>query len=255
MRAARGALAHRASRPSPPTLTVHDPSLNNAAQPFGQRVWLTLLESGTAFDYVETAIAKGEKTPEFTAAYKAALGADPASDGKVPVLEELDAAGAVTFSVTESAVVADYVAARAGGALLPATPAERARAGIWAEQSVAPFVKAFYALLMHRAAHGPVEAKAAALADAARAAGAALAPCGGPFLLGARLTTADLMLAPFVLRLCTVRHYRGFELPTEGADAQRFLAFVAAISARESVKATTPDDAFFIEGYKGYAVE
>ena len=104
--------------------------------PFAHRVWLVLEHTGTAYERAEVSIAPGEKPSWFSAAYAKALGADASSDGKVPVLED----GA--FSLTESAHVADYVAAKAAAegrvSVLPATPEERAVTGLFAEQCVSP---------------------------------------------------------------------------------------------------------------------
>ena len=95
-----------------------------------------LEHTGTAYERAEVSIAPGEKPSWFSAAYAKALGADASSDGKVPVLED----GA--FSLTESAHVADYVAAKAAAegrvSVLPATPEERAVTGLFAEQCVSP---------------------------------------------------------------------------------------------------------------------
>jgi glutathione S-transferase len=73
----------------------------NRICPFAQRVWLTLLEAGTPHEFISVSITAGEKPPILTEVYRAALGADVASDGKVPVLVDGD------FTLTESAVVAD----------------------------------------------------------------------------------------------------------------------------------------------------
>lgn len=240
-------------------------------------MWLTLLETDTPFEFVETSISAGEKCVSgrassrparlvrrappnlthdpprrpawFTAAYKRALGADLASDGKVPVLEEPLADGS-TFSLTESAVVADYVAARAGGALLPATPLERARTTLFVEQTLGRYIPAFYGLLRAQTPEA-VEAARAAFHAAVGAVGVALG--AGPFFLGARVTMADVLLYPFVERLCVLKHYRQLELPTEGAGFAAFEAWTVAMAARPSAVATAQPADFFINGYRFYA--
>jgi glutathione S-transferase len=219
--------------------------ITNRICPFAHRVWLVLLESGTAFETREAAIAPGTKPEWFTAAYRAALGADPASDGKVPTLIDGD------FSLTESAVVAEYVAGKAAPALLPASPRDRAEAALFVSQGVDGWVKAFYPLLM--AQDEAAQAKAAA--DLVKAAGTLatwLGRRGGPYLLGAAPTLPDFLLWPFLERLSVLAHYRGFALPTDAAYAPLH-AFVAAMGARPSVVAAKQDPAFFIEGYAGYA--
>jgi glutathione S-transferase len=192
-----------------------------------------------------TSITAGAKPAWFSEIYRAALGADPASDGKVPVLQD----GA--FVITESAVVADYVAAKAGGALLPATPEARARAAIFAEQGVSKFVGAFYPLL--RSSPEERAEKTAAFLAAVAATGAALGASGGPFFAGAAVSLADFLLWPFVERVCVLEHYASLALPREGAGFVAFAAWSDAMRALPSVVATRQEPAFFIDGYKGYA--
>jgi len=163
----------------------------------------------------------------------------------VPVLQD----GA--FTLTESAVVADYVAAKAGGALLPATAEARARAAIFAEQVVAKYVGAFYPLL--RSAPEAREEKTAAFLAAVAAAGAALGASGGPFFAGAAVSLSDFLLWPFVERVCVLEHYAACAIPREGAGFAEFARWSDAMRALPSVEATAQPAALFIDGYKGYA--
>jgi glutathione S-transferase len=215
--------------------------------PFAHRVWLVLEHTATPYEVAEVSIAPGEKPAWFTAAYRAALGADPSSDGKVPVLEDDD------FSLTESAHVADYVAAKAAAegrvSVLPASPAERAVTGLFSEQCVSPLLPPFYGLLRAQK-DDEKEAAAGKLRAALAAVSSALACRGGPFLLGARATLGDFLLWPFVERLCVLKHYRGFDAPPElGA----FSAWVVAMEALPAVQKTKKDPAFFVAGYAKYA--
>jgi glutathione S-transferase len=83
---------------------------------------------------------------------------------------------------------------------------------------------------------------------------AALAARGGPFLLGgAAPMLPDLMLWPFIERLCVVQHFRGYTLPEEPRFAP-LRAWEAAMRARESVAATSNDIAFFAPHYAKYVV-
>ena len=215
--------------------------------PFAHRVWLVLEHTSTPYEIAEVSIAPGEKPAWFTAAYRASLGADPASDGKVPVLQDGD------FSLTESAHVADYVATKAASegrpSLLPASPAERAATGLFAEQCVGNLLPPFYGLLRAQKEEER-EAAAVKLRAALGAVSAALARLGGPFLLGAAPSIGDFLLWPFVERLCVLKHYRGFEAPPELAP---FAAWVAAMGALPAVQKTKQDAAFFVAGYAKYA--
>ena len=214
--------------------------INNKICPFGARVWLTLEATGLPYTFKETPLAPGTKPSWFTAAYAKALGADPASDGKVPVLED------GPFSLTESLHCADYVCAKAGK-LLPPSPADRARSGLFLE-AVAKFVPPFYALLMKQTAEEQAAAKAQLLAALAALA-AQLRALGGPFLLGAEASYADFMLYPFFERLVILEHYRGFRLDAEAAaDAALapLAAWRATMAQLPAAKATAQDPAFFM---------
>ena len=224
--------------------------INNKICPFGHRVWLTLLETGTPHQFVDVSITAGEKPEFFTAAYRRALGADPASDGKVPVIEEKLADG-TTFTLTESAVIADYLIASKNPSMLPSTPIERVRTALFIDQCLGKYIPAFYGLL--RAQGDAVEPKRAEFHAAVALVGAALDNCGGPYLLGARVTIADILLYPFVERLCVLRHYRALQLPTEGAHFASFHRFCDAFRGRSSATTTAQPDAFFIAGYEKYA--
>jgi glutathione S-transferase len=224
--------------------------INNRICPFGHRVWLALLESSTPFEFVETSISPGEKPAWFTDAYRRALGADRASDGKVPVIEETLADG-TTLTLTESAVIAEYIIASRDPSLLPSSPIERVRTALFVDQALGKFIPAFYGLL--RAQGDTVEPKRVEFHTAVAIVGEALDTSGGPFLLGARVSIADILLYPFVERLCVLRHYRALQLPTEGASFAAFHRFGEAFRGRASAAATAQPEAFFNEGYAKYA--
>jgi len=57
---------------------------------------------------------------------------------------------------------------------------------------------------------------------------------------------------PWLARFAVITHYRGFPLPP-ASELPRLNAFVDAMRARDSVKASTMPDAFYIEGYVVYA--
>jgi glutathione S-transferase len=169
---------------------------------------LALLETNAAHELKLTDLK--QKPSWFTTLYKSSLGADPASDGKVPILED----GALTLC--ESGIIADYVLAKSaqsgGPDLLPATPEERALTALFVEQVVGRYVGAFYPLL--RAKTPEEQAVAAPKFEAAvEAVDAALQRKGGPYLLGSRCTFGDLMLWPFVSRSWVLALTRGLGPP------------------------------------------
>jgi glutathione S-transferase len=101
---------------------------SNPICPFAHRVWLALLETGTAHEFKHVAL---DHIPAwYTPIYKSALGADPSNDeGAVPVIQDGD------FLLAESAVIAKYVIAKSDGSkIVKPTPEEEARISIFTEQ-------------------------------------------------------------------------------------------------------------------------
>ena len=115
------------------------------------------------------------------------------------------------------------------------------------------FVGAFYGLLRARGDEAQAAATATLLNATARIS-AEYARSEGPFFAGARLSLADVLIWPWIARLGTLQHYRKFAVPDEPQYAA-YHAFVAVMRARPAVQATQSDDAYFIEGYKSYAVD
>lgn len=190
--------------------------------------------------------------------YRASRGADVASDGKVPVLIEKGAeAGGADLHLTESAVIADYVAAKFAPRLLPPTPLHRARAALFSEQVISKVIRAWYSWLSAQdeaaAAAGSASMDAAlAAVDAALADPAA---GGGPFFCGADLTLSDLLLWPWLARWSVLTHWRkAGPLPEAGSEKLPALgAYVSAMRARDSARTTQQEDAYYCEGYTAYA--
>lgn len=216
--------------------------------PFAQRAWLTLLELGVPFELKETSLT--DKPAWFSETYAKAVGADPASNGKVPVLVDGD------FVLTESAVVSEYLINKYGPAATAAdfavtlTPEERARSTIFVEQIATKVVKGYYALLAAQD-EATQAAAAAELLKALASLSTEYARTPGPFFLGSKLSLADILVFPWIARFVVLQHYRAFKVPHEAAYAA-YHAFVEAMEARESVKASRRVDVW-IEGYHKYA--
>ncbi len=175
----------------------------------------------------------------------------PCPRSKVPVLQDGD------FALTESAVVADYLASKysgtPAGALLPATPRERAEVTLFGEQVINRFVGAFYPALKSASLDEETKSKAKeAFLSAVRAFSAVLERHGGPYVLGARCSLADVNMWPFVARMPILAHYCGIVVPGT-AEYAAFTSWKAAMEGRPSVRATDMPDQFFIDGYKAYA--
>jgi glutathione S-transferase len=220
--------------------------VTNPICPFAQRAWLALEE--TAAPYVAREASLKEKPAWFTDVYRSAIGHDATSDGKVPVLVDGD------FVLSESAVVATYVVDKwgAGTALAPfANPADKARAAIFVDQVGGKLIKHFYGLLSAQEAAAQ-EAHRADLLAVLRTISSTYAASGGPFFLGATLSLADILVWPWLARLCVVEHYRDLVVP-ETPEYDGYRKFAAAMSARETVQRTQRPAAYYIDGYVSYA--
>jgi glutathione S-transferase len=108
--------------------------------PFAHRAWIAVEEARAAkggFEFELTNVSLKEKPAFFSEAYSKARGADPASDGKVPVFVEKDGEGAgKDLYLAESAVVAEYVFGKWAPHVLPQRPLDRARTTLFAEQVI-----------------------------------------------------------------------------------------------------------------------
>ena len=162
------------------------------ASSWAMRAWLALREAGVAFREEVIDIRRPQRFANL-----ARIGAfsPPAA---VPVLVDGDTV------IFDSLAIMEYASDLAGGALLPADPRDRAKArslAAWQHSGLSglcariSFESAFYPLKRP-------------LTDGERAEAARLFSClepilqssGGPFLFG-RLSLADLMLVPSVVRL------------------------------------------------------
>ena len=76
----------------------------------------------------------------------------------------------------------------------------------------------------------------------------------GPFFGGQALNKTDIMLFPFAHRIQLVAsHYRGFTLPKEGTEMERYFRWYAACMERESIRKTIPENERLIKKYQRYA--
>ena len=206
--------------------------------PYAQRAWIALLEKGVQFEYVEQ--DPYNKTPEW-------LAINPR--GLVPVIVHNGK------SVYESPVCIEYVdeAWKTDRQLLPGDPYERAVARIWSNFIGSKLEPPYYRLLMKKDQAERDEAKEA-IANGIKTLFAELDEKSGAFFGGQALNKTDIMLFPFAHRYQLVLpHYRGFTLPKEGAEMERYYHWYAACLERESIKKTIPEDGKLIESYQRYA--
>ncbi|KAI9184226.1 hypothetical protein H9P43_003279 [Blastocladiella emersonii ATCC 22665] len=174
--------------------------------------------------------------------------------GKVPALEITHAESGTKEVLVESALIADFLLQAADS---PATlngkarALDRFRANLVVDTFSNQVVGAFYNLLREKDAAKQPEATEKLL-EGIRAVQAFLS-ADGPYALGAEFTIADILTAPFLARFVVNEHYRNFVVP-DTPEYARFNRWRAALAARPSVVATTPDKEVFIDGYRGYAL-
>ena len=195
--------------------------------PYCQKVWLWLEASRVPYrvDKV-TMFCYGEKE----AWYKRLV-----PSGMLPALE-LDGR-----LVTESDVILETLEAAFGplggrgcgmrdAAVAPLRELERALFGAWCEWLCSP----------SRGAADDARARRR-FEDVAATVERALAAHGGPFFLGARLTTPDVVFAPYVERMnASLFYYKGFAL-RDARARPRLTAWFAAMEAEPLYRGTMSD--------------
>lgn len=224
--------------------------------PFVQRSWITLYEKRIQHQYVE--INPYKKEAEF-------LRMNPR--GLVPTLAvPVGAEGKEQKPLFESNIICEYLEeaytdeSEYGPRLLPQDPYERARCRLWIDHISSRIIPAFYKFIQHtpekaysldqvrQEFQGHLRTFAKELDEA------------GPWFLGEDFSLVDISLAPWVLRLFLIDHYKpgGVQIPdpdsSEDDDVwRRWRKWAAAIKDRESSKQTWSDDERYIAAYKRYA--
>lgn len=167
----------------------------------------------------------------------------PGARAKVPLLEVTPSDGDAVF-VTESLVVAEYVAEKFGSgggaaALLPESAEDRAASRLFTELCGGAF--GYVAVL--RAPEGERrDAAVRALREGLAGADAFLQRHGSaPFLLGTRFSLAEANAAPFVQRMCAALPAYGALDPLDLCDEmglEHLRRWMEAVLARPSVVRT-----------------
>ena len=186
--------------------------INNIC-PFAQRSWLAVEELGVPCKIRETPLQN--KPAWFSEEYAKALGADPTSDGKVPILIDGD------FHLAESAPICAYLLQKFGPVsgdtmqhdFNPCPSAfENAHIAIYFEQVLTgKLFPAHMALLRAKEPEAAAAAKTSLL-SAYAAVSAAYDRFPGAYFLGDKVSFADLVTWPILDRLRVLKHYRGFTI-------------------------------------------
>ena len=206
--------------------------------PYAHRTRLVLAEKAIPFTLTEIDLA--DKPARFLAR---------SPYGKVPAIVHDGEA------LYESLIINEYLDETfPEPALMPATPALRAKARIWNHYCDAYFTTDYYALIRAREAQAQAELREK-LAERFRfieREGLGKLSGEGPYWFGAAPTLTDFAWYPFFERLPAWTHYRGLAIPD---DCPRLAGWLAAMAERETVRAIANDPGYYIERYARYAGE
>ncbi len=168
----------------------------------------------------------------------------------------------------ESTVISEYLddaysdPSKYGPSLFPSDPYQRAWCRIWIDFVGSRVIPSFYRLLQHTAEKPySVDDARTELLTHLKTFTREMADGAGPWFLGACFGMVDIAIAPWVLRLFLVDHYKpgGLGIPGEGhggADEAvwaRWRRFAAAVADRPSVRETISEPGQYVEAYKRYA--
>lgn len=220
--------------------------------PHTQRVWIGLEEKVVDYQWVEIdPYIAGEgirsrwllPVEELSALYPAFFASSPR--GQLPALDNDGE------HVQDSLILLEYVhEAFSGPPLLPTTPHQRAKVRLWTRHVDAHIIPHFERLLSAQDPQGRVQARQALLQGLADFQAAMAPESEGPFFLGDDFTMADIALAPWWQRMCSVlRAYRKFD----PSACPRLEAWFEAVAARPSFQRTVVDPERLIEEFSEYA--
>ncbi|MYJ52066.1 MAG: glutathione S-transferase family protein [Gammaproteobacteria bacterium] len=203
--------------------------------PYAQRTHMCLLEKSVDFEVVEVDLGNKPAWFEEISPYS-----------KVPVLQHGD------VRLYESSIINEYLEdAFPEPALLPKSPADRARARIWIDFDNVKFVPAFYRVLLEQES-----SRQQALVDEIIGHLEFFESEGlpgdweGPFWFGKEVSLVDLALYPHFERLVVLETYRNIAIPPACA---RLGEWYAAMKERDSARQTAHDDAYHLKAYSKYA--
>lgn len=204
--------------------------------PFAQRTNMVLAEKGLTSELTEIDLADkpdwfGEISPYL----------------KVPVLVHGQ------DRVYESAIINEYLEELyPEPGLMPKDAMARASVRIWIDYCDTKFIPTFYKLLLSQDEDKRAELRHTLLGqlEFIEQEGLAKLSGHGPYWLGADLSLLDIAFYPFFERFVLMEHYRGVEIPT---GCSRLKAWLKAVAARDSAKATGNSRDYYIARYTKYA--
>ena len=137
--------------------------------------------------------------------------------------------------------------------LLPplSEPFNRSKARIWIDFVGKKLIPPFYRILQRQDESGQAEA-VDELLEGLKVFAAEM-DSEGPFFLGQKLGLVDISYIPWALRFYILNAYRGFQLPKEGSEWERFGRWFEACQSHPSVMATMQDEDKLLASYERYA--
>ena len=232
--------------------------------PFAHRATLALEHHHVPYEW-EEALGWEQRPPtgneEFTASERkdwwyhwkspGLLQANPL--GMVPTLLDPETGRAVTESIVVVQFVDDWAMQKGSTApsLLPADPIDRAQARVAADKVNKSVTSGYYQALV-RTEDGERRAGFERILDGLLE---FTAECKGGFWGGESLGLVDCVLLPYAYRLYALEHYRGFQVPKEGADGrwERYHAWLERATRLPSVAPTLPDKERYLKHVAKYA--
>jgi glutathione S-transferase len=202
--------------------------------PFCLRCLLALTEKGLHFEVEEVHLPDKAQFPEKLSPY-----------GRVPVLVD------GTATIFESSVICEYLEdAYPTPALMPQSPATRARARFWIDFCNTRFMPAYFNLLKAPPGTEREDLRAELLTHLARINDDALPAETGPLWFGHHLTLTDIAFYPFFERFAAVEEFRGVVIAPDHENLHRWLnAMRARTSVRHYMRPRTEDVAYFAPYY------
>lgn len=224
---------------------------SNKICPFGYRAWLAIEAKKIPYEFIRCDLR--EKQDFFKENYAKSLGADPKSDGKVPIICDNGK------YLTESFIIARYVEAKYGtkygSSLFPDDAMQRAGVELmidWFNNS--GWIKNHYTLLMEcdptkvdglvtefKKCWAAMNEKLSLYSDK------------GLFLPNGQLSMFEVLAYPFFERICTIQHYAKIDIMGEWMkEFPRVSSWYQTAKELEPIKTMAQGDQFFIDGYKTY---
>jgi len=217
--------------------------------PHCQRAWIGLEEKVVDYQWVEVDLynAQGKADEDrgrwhlplkdVMERYPAFAAVSPR--GRLPALDHDGE------HVEDSTIILEYMhEVFVGAPLLPSTPHLRAQVRFWTRYVDTHIIPHYDRLLSAQDAEARAWERAALLEGLAEFEAAMAPEAEGPFFLGDDFTMADIALAPWWQRMCTVlRAYRKFD----PSNCPRLQAWFEAVEARPSFQRTVVDPERLIE--------